>query len=130
MERQLFLFFLEFSNQAVPNSHNPMMFFNLILKAILLISQIYMAFPFVSAFKDSFSLSRSSSSLFANFGMQNEAFGEKMQKKPSRFDTFKIVFSGCVGVEPKDLFLKNGHHVKSFPVTHEYFNIIIRTFIN
>ena len=97
-----------------------MLLFSRIL-GILLISQSCLAFPFLSVVKNTFSLSHCTFSLLANFGMQNEAFGEKMQpKKPSRFDTFSIIFSGCVGVEPKDMFLKNGHLVKSFPVTHEY----------
>ena len=100
-------------------SSDKMLLLNRALKAIILILQSCLVFPFTSSFKASFSHSHSRS---ANFGMQNDAFGEKIQKKPSRFDTFKIIFSGCIGVEPKDLFLKNGHHVKSFPVMHLYFN--------
>ena len=90
-----------------------MLLLNRTLKLIIVVSQSCLVFPFTSSLKTSFSRSR----YYANFGMQNdEAFGEKMQRKPSRFDTFNIIFSGCIGVEPKDLYLKNGHHVKSFPV--------------
>lgn len=35
---------------------------------------------------------------------------------PSRYDTCLVFSDGIIGMEPKDVYLKNGHHVVNFPV--------------
>lgn len=35
---------------------------------------------------------------------------------PSRFDTCKVLISGVVGTEPKEIYMKNGHYVVNFAV--------------
>lgn len=37
---------------------------------------------------------------------------------PSRYDTCLVFATGYIGVEPKEMYLKNGHYVVSFPVSH------------
>lgn len=36
---------------------------------------------------------------------------------PSRYDTCLVFATGYIGVEPKEMYLKNGHYVVSFPVS-------------
>jgi len=43
--------------------------------------------------------------------------GTTKNKNPSRIDSFKILFSGIIGVDAKDIHFKNGHLLKSFPVS-------------
>lgn len=35
---------------------------------------------------------------------------------PSRYDTCKLLVSGVVGTEPKEIYLKSGHYVVNFAV--------------
>mmetsp|Transcript_20141 Transcript_20141/g.27749 ORF Transcript_20141/g.27749 Transcript_20141/m.27749 type:complete len:280 (+) Transcript_20141:2-841(+) len=55
--------------------------------------------------------------LSSDAGYSDEAvFQGTTKKNPSRFDTFKILFSGVIGVDAKDVHMKNGHLVKTFPL--------------
>lgn len=40
---------------------------------------------------------------------------------PSRYDTCLVIADGVIGMDPKDTYLKNGHHVINFPVCIEIF---------
>lgn len=55
-------------------------------------------------------------SLFEN---NNEKYSDQSGKpdSPSRFDTCLLLTDGIIGMEPKDVYLKNGHHVMNFPVS-------------
>lgn len=36
---------------------------------------------------------------------------------PSRYDTCIVLADGVIGMEPKEMYLKNGHYVINFPVS-------------
>lgn len=42
--------------------------------------------------------------------------GSPRSEIPTRYDTCLVIADGIIGMEPKDMYLKNGHHVVNFPV--------------
>jgi hypothetical protein len=44
---------------------------------------------------------------------------------PSRFDTCLMFVSGIIGIEPKDIFFKNGHYIQSFPVSTNGYSLVL-----
>ncbi len=43
---------------------------------------------------------------------------DQSQNSPSRHDTCKVLISGVVGTEAKEIYMKNGHYVVNFAVSH------------